>query len=262
MVDRRNQPFRTDDLRLGALQARALAEGGTRKGRHGAEWNVAGKGKMRCISPRAIHLLVHEGLNTPVGPALYLEARCRICEPCLKARASYWKLAAIREIERAQRTWFVTLTVRPEERLRVIYAADLRLAKAGVEDRCPKEVFRAQLKVLSPHVTRFLKRLRKQSLARFRYLLVWEHHKDGFPHAHLLIHERSGSLTKRLVQDQWKLGFSNCKLVGAAEGGFHKAAAYTCKYISKSMLARVRASILYGGEETLWGGTRQHDLKS
>jgi hypothetical protein len=157
---------------------------------------------------------------------------------------------AIREIAKAPRTWFVTLTVRPEERLRVIYAADLRLAKAGITDKVPKVVFAEQLKVLSPSVTNYLKRLRKATNCRFRYLLVWEEHADGFPHAHLLIHERVGALTKRELEAQWRLGFSKPKLVGGEDLDPHKAAANTCKYISKSMLCRVRASLHYGGETT------------
>ena len=262
-ADRHRRPFRMDDIRIGALQAKALAQGGSRKGRHGVEWNVAGKGKWTCIQPREVMLLVHEGQNTPVGPSATLRVRCRNCEPCLKAWSSYWKICAMKEIESAHRTWFITLTVRPEERLRVEYAASQSLDRNGCTDRCPKVVFRERLKALSPHVTRYLKRLRKAANARFRYLLVWEDHKCpcdlcepeekslpghyGFPHAHILLHEIQGAVSSRCIEAQWPLGFSKPKLIDEAVGGeAHKYAAYVCKYISKSMLCRVRASLGYG----------------
>ena len=199
-----------------------------------------------------IDLMTHESSTTPVGPRLFLKVRCRACEPCRKARASYWKLGAIAEILSSSRTWFVTGTVRPEERLRVIYAADLALAQAGVTNPTEKEVFSARVKALSPHVTRFLKRVRKgrrtedEAALPFRYLLVWEAHTDGFPHAHLLLHEQGKPITKRRIEREWRLGFSKPKLVISVPEDIHKAAAYVCKYISKTMLCRVRASQNYG----------------
>jgi hypothetical protein len=158
------------------------------------------------------------------------------------------------EIGRSDRSWFVTLTWRPEDRLKADYAADLRMVKAGI-DKTPANIFPARLKALAPAVTLWLQRLRKglctegESPVSFRYLLVWEAHRDGFPHAHLLLHERPGqTLTKRRVQREWKSGFSNCRLVVSQDPeDIHRSAAYVCKYIAKSMLSRVRASRSYGG---------------
>jgi hypothetical protein len=92
-------------------------------------------------------------------------------------------------------------------------------------------------------ITKFLKRLRKESGARLRYMCVAEEHADGDPHWHVLLHEVSGDVRKRSIQAQWKLGFSAAKLVDTSSG---RAAAYPCKYLSKSIAARVRASIRYG----------------
>ena len=270
----RQKAYRVEPTRLGALQARALADGATRPTEGSAEWDVAGRGKQRCILPRSIDLMKHQGDSYLVPDKakhmsrLYLKVRCRICEPCLKARGSYWKLAAMREIVIAQRTWFLTLTFGEDWRLRARYSADLRLAKAGIEKPCAKDIFAARLKELGPEVTRFLKRLRKNSKSSFRYLLIWEDHKCeceeceplpkslpghyGFPHAHLLLHEKQGQTVPWSDIDRsWNAGFHKSKLVQAADPKeIHKKAAYICKYLSKSMLSRVRASLGYGSTVT------------
>ena len=182
-----------------------------------------------------------------MGSAIELHARCRKCEACRKAKAAYWKLRAMAETGRSARTWFVTLTWRPEDRLRAEYS--MRNPNAiGVER------FRELLRGCSPAVNLWLQRMRKglrteaEAPVSFRYLLVWEAHTDGFPHAHLLIHEKAGqTLTKRRIQREWKSGFSNCRLVaGDNPENLHKSAAYVCKYMAKTMLARVRASSAYG----------------
>lgn len=243
--------WRVDQTKLGALQARALAEGGGtyspwEDDKQRTYWTVAGKGRDHCVAPRIIVLNSGEDESTPVGSAIELHVRCRICEPCLRAKSAYWKLRAMAEIGKSERTWFVTLTWRPEDRLRAEYAV-----KSYAD---PREVFRARLGVLSPVVTAWLQRLRKglrtegEAPVSFRYLLVWEEHADGFPHAHLLLHEKPGqTLTKRRVQREWKAGFSNCRLVvSQSPEDVHRSAAYVCKYIAKSMLARIRASARYG----------------
>ena len=96
-------------------------------------------------------------------------------------------------------------------------------------------------------VTRYLKRVRKESGARVRYLLVAERHKSGQPHLHIMVHEADQERPVRYatLANQWKLGFVHFKLAQDT-----KTAAYVCKYISKALLARVRASLRYGlGEE-------------
>jgi hypothetical protein len=78
------------------------------------------------------------------------------------------------------------------------------------------------------------------------YLLVAEAHKSGLPHYHLLIseHRESRPVRARHLKSQWRLGFSDVKLVAQDEGKRH--AAYCAKYLAKAALARVRASQGYG----------------
>lgn len=97
---------------------------------------------------------------------------------------------------------------------------------------------------IGPEITRYLKRVRKESKSSFRYLLVMEAHKSGLPHYHMLLHEKpfGGEIPKRILKYQWHLGHTDFKLVDDAQ---HKAE-YMCKYLAKSLLARVRASKGYG----------------
>ena len=258
----RKGPFLVDQTKLGALQAQALAQGGLVYSpwddqHRRAAWLICGKGRDRCIAPVMIVLQSGEDEATHAGSAIELHARCRKCEPCRKAKSAFWKLRAMAEIGKAARTWFVTLTWRPEDRLRAMYAADQALARAGNVAPTEADLFGARLATLQPAVTLWLQRLRKglrtegEDTVAFRYLLVWEAHKDGFPHAHLLIHETAGqTVSKRRVQREWKSGFSNCRLVDSSSPEeIHRSAAYVCKYLTKSMLARVRASTAYGSPE-------------
>lgn len=105
-------------------------------------------------------------------------------------------------------------------------------------------------KYISPEITRYLKRIRKQSSAPLRYLCVMESHKSGLPHYHMLVHEQDPALPVRhkLLTDQWLLGFTVWKLCPL---GDVRAATYLCKYLSKSTAARVRASVRYGQTTTL-----------
>ena len=157
--------------------------------------------------------------------AMYV--RCRKCPHCRTRRAREWRYRAKFEILNSSRTWHCTFTVRPHERVL------LRL-KAGSWD------YDALSAEVSKEFTKYLKRLRKNSGVRFRYLLVFEKHKDGFPHLHCLIHEVGQNLTKRRIQGTWKLGFSDCKLCDG------QAANYVTKYIFKENWRRVRSSLTYG----------------
>jgi len=160
-----------------------------------------------------------------------MDVPCRQCEACLKNRGRMWAARALRETKQAERTWFCTYTVNPENRVRVRIAA--RRAY-GSED------YLALYKVISKDFTKYLKRVRKESGSTIRFLLAAERHNDGFPHLHALIHEVKGGVTKRTLQGQWTLGFSHVRLTDGKE------AHYVTKYISKQYLARVRASLRYG----------------
>ena len=47
-------------------------------------------------------------------------------------------------------------------------------------------------------ITKYFKRIRKNSDAPLRYILVQEQHKSGLPHFHALIHERDAARPIRL----------------------------------------------------------------
>lgn len=172
-----------------------------------------------------------------------LEAPCRKCENCLKRRAAHWRLRAYSEYRAAERTWFGTLTVAPEHRLRVLAACRAVASRNGDDfDMLPlAKQFREKVKCISREVTRYLKRVRNGHPG-MRFLLVVEAHKNGDPHFHVLVHEVAGDPIRHAkLSDQWRIGFSNWKLVADS-----KSAAYVTKYLAKSNLARVRASIDYG----------------
>lgn len=210
------------------------------------DWDIAGG----CTQPVSIELVAlptttegFMGQEPPLGMAMHM--RCRKCQSCLQTRSAMWAHRAKEELLASPRTWFGTLTLSPEEHMRVEYRARLRWkARGTVYDTLPQhEQFRLRHAVISVELTKWIKRVRKQSGARLRYILVAEAHKSGLPHYHCLIHERldSNPIRKRVLDGQWKLGFSQFRLVTDP-----RAARYVCKYLSKAAEARVRASLHYG----------------
>lgn len=203
-----------------------------------------------CTSPvemwlagRPDRVMVGLGLDTERSYAGYLYARCRKCDMCLRHRARLWAARAVDEIRCATRTWFGTLTVRPEDRVRFMYQAQLRISRGGSDwlALSANEKYQETVADLSSECTKFLKRVRKNSGVPLRYVLVVEAHKDGFPHFHILLHEDGQHVLKASLEKAWRLGFSQFRLV-KDEG----AAWYVAKYLSKSALARIRASGAYG----------------
>lgn len=145
----------------------------------------------------------------------------------------------------ASRTWFGTLTLRPEEQYRMQMIATARTTSRRCEafERLPPaKQFAAVHREIGAEITRYFKRVRQTSGAPLRYLLVAEAHKTGLPHYHMLVHERcmDSPVRKRTLQECWDLGFTNFKLA-EKEHAF-----YVCKYLAKQSLARVRASLRYG----------------
>lgn len=184
-----------------------------------------------CLSPVEVQAIGLPGLLEPEASPLpaTLRVACRKCEGCLIHRRNLWAARATDEIRVASRTWFVTLTVAPVHRFRLGVIAErrwLRPGGEGLNDLTPDELFRLQCRILSEELTLSLKRMRKKS--KFRFLAVFERHKDGFPHLHLLIHERGQRITKSAIQAEWRIGFSQCKLLDDAPG----AAFYVAKYLA------------------------------
>jgi len=176
---------------------------------------------------------------------LRLLTRCRSCEACLKHRAALWRARATAETKAATRTWFGTLTLTPEAQFKALNEARQDIAIQGLDYDAlkPDDQFRVRHRMIGPDITKWLKRVRKNSGAPLKYLLVAEAHKSGDPHYHVLIHERSIDLPVRhkVLTTAWRLGFTKFNLIDNPN-----QATYLCKYLSKSLRAKVRASQAYG----------------
>lgn len=159
-----------------------------------------------------------------------LHLPCRKCLPCLKRKARVWSHRATVETAAAFRTWFVTFTIRPENRLR------FRLLASRQGD----ETFAGVHRAIGKEFTLFFKRVRKNTGQPLRYCLFAEKHKDGFPHYHALIHERGAAIPRRDIETEWVHGFTSFRLCDGSAGR------YVTKYVTKDACARVRASIRYG----------------
>lgn len=185
----------------------------------------------------------HERSKHPL--TLRLTVACRKCAPCLRRRSKMWTARAVTEVQASARTWFGTLTYAPQQQSRFINLSRARLLRQGVDfDALPfGEQFTELCRHAGAEVTMYLKRVRKESGASFRYLCVAEHHKSGLPHYHLLVHERhEGDLKHAVLSKQWRrCGFEKWRLASTTA-----EAAYLCKYLSKTSVARVRASASYG----------------
>ena len=177
--------------------------------------------------------------------SMILHTRCRKCETCMRLRASEWTYRAISEVREAARTWFGTLTLSPESQHLMVSRARQRLWSGGTDFDMlsPNDQFSERMREIGREVTLYLKRVRKESGAALRYIIVAEAHLSGAPHLHILVHEADIEKPVRYatLAKQWKLGFTKFKLARDV-----KAAAYVCKYISKALMARVRASQSYG----------------
>lgn len=187
------------------------------------------------------------GRNHPLW--FILTVACRKCHTCRAKRAAQWREKARSELSRASRTWFCTFTLSPDEQFRFKTMARVADHRNGdlFEQRTEEDKFRRVCDMIGPEITRYVKRVRKQSGAPLRYLFVTEKHISGDPHFHALIHEVNAGmpLRKAVLKEQWLLGFTRFKLVDEPRN----AAWYLCKYISKEAATRVRCSLRYGKEE-------------
>lgn len=173
------------------------------------------------------------------------EVPCRQCDNCLRRRAAHWRLRAMAEYRATVgRTWFGSLTLNPEQHSRVTNACRLVASRNGddFDTFSPEAQFALRDRCIYREIKLYLKRMRTASGASIRFLCVAEAHKNGLPHYHMLVHEADPTpIRHSLLSGQWRVGFSQWKLVTDP-----RAAAYVTKYLSKSALARVRASAAYG----------------
>lgn len=227
------------------MMAHVLEHGAQRLSLTAAEWDIAGD----CEHPYTFSKLyraVASGWVQNGGEPDYeiiYHNRCHVCPPCRKAAARMWRFRAMSEITLSNRTWFGTLTLRPEEQFKARCRAEQKLRRNGLSfaQVSEEETFRLVHSEVCRDLTLYLKRLRKLSGARLRYILVCEAHKSGLPHYHILVHECGGAVRQHMLRDQWTLGYSKWKLCEN-----NKAAWYVTKYLTKGAHARVRASIRYG----------------
>lgn len=181
------------------------------------------------------------------------DARCRKCDACRRYRQKLWTARAIAEIKAASRTWFGTLTLGPHVQQHFLDVLRLKGHRGGYDfDALPEhEQFSMRANACGAECTKYLKRVRYESGALLRYVWVAEAHASGAPHFHCLVHEYGTAVPKRVLRGQWTLGFTKWKLVE-----HQGAAGYVCKYLYKSSMARVRASVRYG-EGPLIGSFRE-----
>lgn len=204
-----------------------------------------------CEAPVLLKL-THRSIGKMPSLEIQITGRCRRCNVCKRYRASHWAERAMRELMVAERTWFATLTFRPEIQVQVEARCRSAVGLAcGWDDLTLAERMRDQCRILSPSVTRWMKRLRKAGL-RFRYLLVAEPHKSELVHYHVFLHENDPNRPIRKNADldgTWLQGFSSFELVKTlTDHDRRKAAWYACKYITKNSETRIRASLRYGDE--------------
>lgn len=177
---------------------------------------------------------------------LTMLTRCRKCPACLRRRSRLWAYRAKAEIEAAPRTWFATFTAAPGWQSILQMRASHRLTAGGTDLRqlSPPDQFNELVREFGAEVTKYIKRIRKNTGAAFRYILVAEPHKSGAPHFHALFHEHTeGSLRHAPLTSTWKLGFTKFKVVSGTQSAF-----YVAKYLAKTAASRVRASLGYGKE--------------
>ena len=145
-----------------------------------------------------------------------METRCRRCANCLRMRAAHWTYRAKSELAVAARTWFGTLTLGPQEQSLMAFRARARLAAGGTDFDAlsDAEQFQERHREVSRELTLWLKRVRKESEAPLRYILVAEAHKSGLPHYHVLVHESDPArpVRERTLRLQWQLGFFQVQL--------------------------------------------------
>lgn len=234
----------------------ALADGKAAQGQRPGEWDV--NYASTCENPYRVRRIADSGA---VMADLLLP--CRKCPPCRKRLMGHWAYRAIAETRRAKerglRTWFGTLTLRPEamaETLdRAIEQYMWRSTDGEIEDFWSDPLcdyrFALHREVLVKELQKYWKRLRKAGL-KFKYLAVFERHKSGLPHIHWLLHEVDQPILKKKLQEQWPHGFTKVKLIGQYDKRRRRklspeyAAFYVCKYLQKHKQSRQLGSIAYG----------------
>lgn len=240
-----------DRVRL--LADKALAKGATRKSLTTIVWDISNGcpdpfttvvwGRPHHADKHTKHVIIGPGRTIPHW--VEIQTPCRKCEHCLERRSTLWAARARAEFQQSPRTWMGTLTLRPEAWVHAVSTCRAAIANQGLDYDKLAETDRYALihAQVSKQITLMIKRWRKKKLL-LRYLVVLELHKSGVIHYHMLVHEIDADkpVRHRQLCDEWPLGFSKWKLADNSHPW------YVAKYLTKSLLARVRASQRYGGE--------------
>ncbi len=230
------------------ISRRAIASGAEFVSPAHIKWDISGGCADSYFTEMRSRRRSEEFGDIPLTISLY--TRCRRCDKCRRHRMGLWRARAKAETLEAYRTWFGTLTLRQSEQDKFLAMARHTAAQSNSDFDAYDfgEQFRKREAEIAPEVTRMWKRMRKGGM-KFRYLLVAEAHKSGGPHYHCLVHQSNidNDITYRQLAGQWPLGFTKYNLVLNT-----KQATYLCKYLAKTLAARVRASRGYGsGTESL-----------
>lgn len=226
---------------------KAMLGGATMTAMGQLSWHIAGD----CLNPYPRTLRAPPEMDAwhkvKRGCNLWLDilSRCRECDNCLRHRATMWAARAESEwLLTPGRTWKGTITIAPQFVLKYELAGmssiDSRLREG---EELSSVRFAVVYEQASKDITLALKRWRKRLKKPFKYLLVAEAHKSGLPHFHMLLHERNANQQIRHAELKalWRQGFTDWELCKDVAG-----ATYLCKYLSKSLLGRVRPSQQYG----------------
>lgn len=241
---RRRRPLREPSADLPAKVLPLLWAGKAHQDASTAIWTLEVSGD--CSSP----LTVRQHSLKPDLRAKY-RVRCRKCGPCRRAMRNYWGFAAMNQtLEAAKsghRTWFGTLTCDASWQGELLTRA-IRKAPAGCtadwkNPMCEERYRRVSAEFLR-EVQKYWKRLRNAGHA-FKYIVVFEPHESGLPHAHFLLHEQDGTILQRSLKAEWPCGFTRFNLVGGRARNAaapNRAAWYVVKYLTKATQTRLRAS--------------------
>lgn len=241
-----------------ALAKQALALGGQRLTLGSTSWDVSGDCESASgvtVSGRFLRgqfyvpengfSVLHGRVKRQGTPqTIFLQVRCGKCAKCRRLRRRIWTARALEECRRAVRTWLVTLTADTGSHFLYETRARHNGRQRGYDydTLSESERFGEVCREMGAELTKYVKRVRKESGAKLRAMWVFEAHKSGAPHIHGLVHEVEAiPVTWRCLNAQWKDGFSHEVLLTDP-----RKSAYAAKYLSKEGLCRVRASRGYG----------------
>lgn len=260
--------------RAGLLLRKALGAGATRTGLLSARWDISGsctdpywttyqgRPEVNVVNRRSEWDESTRNTHFEYVPGkrgtIYVDigTRCRRCDKCRQYRRWLWQFRMTEELRRAVRSWYGTLTLRPDVQYRVLTETRQYLRGRGVrwEDLSEDEFFRAHAGFALKEVTKYIKRFRKQAYgpkgkAPFKWVCVTERHKSGLPHFHMLVHEvEMRPIPHRILSGSWGQGFEKWRLVKLDENP-KIVAGYLCAYLQKDFSTRIRNSEKYGEQQ-------------